>query len=182
MVLCPAGFVTLLTPLLLCRSTKGTFHTAHTEVQWSMAPGYPVDYYRVDYTPSLESIGASRLPTVQHGPYGPSPPAVGCYLAQSGAAVAPNLWSTRESHRCICCMGFLFPVEYRKHVWLVWNRIYGGFFTSCNRRPYPGLPPVRGAHSDRLQWRTRDSHMEFSSRTPPLQHGNVTGYDCDFSV
>ncbi|CAB1314802.1 unnamed protein product [Coregonus sp. 'balchen'] len=53
-----------------------------------MALGYPVNYYHVDYTSSLQPMGALRLPTVQYGPYGPSPPPVGYYSAPEEARMA----------------------------------------------------------------------------------------------
>ncbi|KAK6321565.1 hypothetical protein J4Q44_G00085410 [Coregonus suidteri] len=63
------------------RDHTGYFPHCPPVVQWSMALGYPVNYYHVDYTSSLQPMGALRLPTVQYGPYGPSPPPVGYYSA-----------------------------------------------------------------------------------------------------
>ena len=72
------------------RDHTGYFPHCPPAVQWNMALGYPVDYFHVDYTPSLEPMRAPHLPTMQHGHYGPSPPPVGYCLEQGVAAVTPQ--------------------------------------------------------------------------------------------
>jgi hypothetical protein len=80
-----------------------------------MALGYPVDYCHVDYTSSLEPLGALRLLTVQHEPYGPSSPPVGYYSAPGGAAVTPQCVGYQAVTSLHPSNGFPFfsPVENR---------------------------------------------------------------------